>query len=323
MIPGRLFEPAQRGYLGRGRHILSAMPELPDIRLYVTRLNERVAGATLESIVLGSPFVLRTVTPRPADVAGKRVLQVSRLGKRLVFELEEELFVMIHLMIAGRLQWVTPAPEPKRPHGKIQLAILRFSSGQLTLVEHSTKKRAAISLLRGRAALEAERRAGLDPTSISPERFVEQLVSERRTLKRALTDPSWFDGIGNAYSDEILFAAKLSPMRLTSSLSEEEALRLASTTREVLEYWTVRLQELYPGFPKQGDVTAFRPDFTVHGRFKERCRVCGAPVQHIVYVDKETNYCAICQNEGRLLADRSLSLLLKDDWPKMLVSEGD
>lgn len=298
------------------------MPELPDIRLYVARLIERTAGATLESIVLGSPFVLRTVAPAPAEVAGKKVIEVSRLGKRLVFYLEDELFVMIHLMIAGRLQWVSPAPAPKRPQGKIQLAFLRFSSGQLALVEHSTKKRASISLLRGRAALEAERRTGLDPTLVPTTGFVERLRTDRRTLKRALTDPSWFDGIGNAYSDEILFAARLSPVRLTTSLGEDEAVRLARASHDVLEHWTLRLQELYPGFPKPGDVTAFRPEFNVHGRFGEPCRVCRAPIQRIVYADKETNYCAVCQNEGRLLADRSLSRLLKDDWPKMLESGG-
>jgi formamidopyrimidine-DNA glycosylase len=294
------------------------MPELPDIRLYVTRLCERLCGSTLESIALGSPFVLRSVSPKPAELFGKEVKHVSRLGKRLVLELEDELFAMIHLMIAGRLQWVSPAPEAKRPAGKAQLAIFRFSSGQLTLVENSTKKRAAISLIRGREALEAQRREGVDPTTVSAEEFAAKLAQDRRTLKRALTDPSWFDGIGNAYSDEILFGAKLSPMRLTSALSPEETARLASASREVLEFWTGNLTGLYPGFPRPTDVTSFRPEFNVHGKFGKPCNVCGAPVQHIVYADKETNYCAICQNEGRLLADRSLSRLLKDDWPKML-----
>ncbi len=294
------------------------MPELPDIRLYVTRLKERLLDSELESIVLGSPFVLRSVSPKPIELAGRRVQGVSRLGKRVVLEFEDEFFLMIHLMIAGRLQWVSPAPEAKRPSGKAQLAILRFSSGQLTLVEQSTKKRASITLFHGRELVEAQRRDGIDPTSISVEEFSARLTSERRTLKRSLTDPSWFDGIGNAYSDEILFEARLSPLRLTTSLTEQELRRLAEASRNVLEAWTQKLQVLYPGFPRPADVTAFRPAFHVHGKFGQPCHICSAPVQHIVYADKETNYCAVCQNEGRLLADRSLSRLLKDDWPKML-----
>jgi formamidopyrimidine-DNA glycosylase len=294
------------------------MPEMPDIRLYVSRLSERLVGHQLESIVLGSPFVLRSVSPKPSEVSGHTVQKVGRLGKRIILELDDDLFVMIHLMIAGRLQWVTPLPEAKRPSAKAQLAILRFTSGQLTLVENSTRKRASITLVRGRDALEAHRRTGIDPTAASPSEFKAQLLSDRRSLKRALIDPSWFDGIGNAFSDEILFAAKLSPARLTTSLSEEEILRLGNSSREVLDYWTSKLLELYPGFPRPSDVTAFRPQFNVHGRFEKPCTVCSAPIQHIVYADKETNYCAICQNEGRLLADRSLSRLLKDDWPKML-----
>jgi len=294
------------------------MPELPDIRLYVARLKERLVGTTLDAISLGSPFVLRSVTPRPADLSGKSVLGIERMGKRLVFELEGQNFLVIHLMIAGRLTWTSPCPEPKRPSGKAQLAILRFGTGQLTLIENSTKKRASITLIKDRENLETHRRGGIDPTTVNAEQFVAQLFSDRRTLKRALTDPSWFDGIGNAYSDEILFEAKLSPLRLTTSLSQEEATRLAIATRQVLESWTSRLESMFPGFPRPADVTAFRPEFNVHGKFGKPCSVCHAPIQHIVYSEKETNYCAICQNEGRLLADRSLSRLLKDDWPKML-----
>jgi formamidopyrimidine-DNA glycosylase len=294
------------------------MPELPDIELYRTRLRERVAGETLESLTVFNPFVLRSFAPKPAEVAGARVLDVERLGKRLVLVMDEERFVVIHLMIAGRLQWQSPAPPPKRATGKIQLAAWRFSSGLLTLVETSTKKRASIHLVQGREGLREHTRGGLDVLTATPEAFATRLRATNRTLKRALTDPSAFDGIGNAFSDEILFDARLSPVKTTQALDDAAVGRLHESAQRVLSAWTERLQREVPKFPKPAEVTAFRPDFAVHNRFGHPCPECGAPIQHIVYAENETNYCARCQNEGRLLADRSLSRLLKDDWPKTL-----
>jgi formamidopyrimidine-DNA glycosylase len=294
------------------------MPELPDIELYVLRIAERVVGRPLERLRFFGPFVLRSVGVSTADIEERIALGVFRLGKRIVIEFEEERFVLIHLMIAGRLQWQSPAPPEKKALGKILLAALRFPTGQLSLVEFSTRKRAAVYLIQGRAGLEEHRREGLDVFSASVDQFAERLQAQNRTLKRILTDPHSFDGIGNAYSDEILFAARLSPVRLTRSLDTGEIARLHSAARETLAYWSKRLKEAYKGFPKPGDVTAFRPDFNVHGRFGQPCTVCGQPVQRIVHAENETNYCAKCQNEGRLLADRSLSRLLKDDWPSTL-----
>ena len=294
------------------------MPELPDIELYRKRLEERLVGRTLESLAVFNPFVLRSFSPKPAEIAGMRVEAIERLGKRLVFALEDARFVVIHLMVAGRLQWQSPAPPAKRAMGKVQLAAFRFDNGQLTLVETSTKKRASIHLVAGREGLREHSRGGLDVLTATPEAFAERLRATNRTLKRALTDPRAFDGIGNAFSDEILFAAKLSPVKLTRSLDDEATERLRVATREVLVHWTAKLQAQIPGFPKPAQVTAFEPDFAVHGKFGEPCIECGSPVQRIVYAENEANYCARCQNEGRLLADRSLSRLLKDDWPKTL-----
>ncbi|HWA83696.1 MAG TPA: DNA-formamidopyrimidine glycosylase family protein [Fimbriimonadaceae bacterium] len=294
------------------------MPEFPDIELYLARIRERLEGESLEKLRIFSPFVLRSVGVSPSAFEGRKVGGVSRLGKRIVLEFEGEYFVLIHLMIAGRLQWQSPPPPEKKALGKLLLASLRFPSGQLSLIEMATRKRAAIYLIHGRQGLDEHRREGLDVFSASAEEFGERLQAQNRTLKRALTDPHTFDGIGNAYSDEILFAARLSPVRLTRSLSEEEVARLTSAAKETLSYWAARLKELYPKFPKPADVTAFRPDFAVHGRYGKPCPVCGSPVQRIVYAENETNYCAKCQNEGRLLADRSLSRLLKDDWPATL-----
>lgn len=294
------------------------MPELPDIELYLARLRERLVGERLEKIRFHTPFVLRSVGTPASEVEGRVVVGLSRLGKRIVIELEEERFILIHLMIAGRLQWVSPPPMDKRSLGKVLIASFRFASGQLNLIETSTRKRAAVYLIRRREDLDEHRREGIDVFSAMPEGFAARLKAQNRTLKRILTDPHVFDGIGNAYSDEILFWARLSPMRLSQSLGDEEIARLRDSAILTLGDWAKRLQELYKGFPKPADVTAFRPDFAVHGRYGQPCRVCGQPVQRIVYAENETNYCAHCQNEGRLLADRSLSRLLKDDWPSTL-----
>ena len=294
------------------------MPEYPDIELYLTRLSERVVGERLEKVRFYSAFILRSVGVPASDIEGRLVVGVFRMGKRIILELEEDRFILIHLMIAGRLQWLSPPPPEKKAMGKVLLASFRFAPGQLSLVETSTRKRAAVFLIQGRAGLEEHRREGLDVFLATPHQFAERLRSQNRTLKRILTDPNSFDGIGNAYSDEILFAAKLSPLRLTRSLSDAEVSRLHEAARATFKHWAARLRELYPGFPKPADVTAFRPDFATHGRFGKPCPVCGAPIQHIVYAENETNYCANCQNEGRLLADRSLSRLLKSDWPKTL-----
>ncbi|HLK13172.1 MAG TPA: DNA-formamidopyrimidine glycosylase family protein [Fimbriimonadaceae bacterium] len=293
------------------------MPEYPDIELYLARLRDVVAGQRLERARFYSAFVLRSVIP-PTEVEGRIVTGISRIGKRIVLELEDERFIVIHLMIAGRIQWLSPAPLERRAFGKILLASFRFPNGQLNLVEMSTQKRASIHIAQGRASLEQHRRWGLDVFTAKPEEFAERVRLENRTLKRLLTNPDTFDGIGNAYSDEILFATKLSPLRLTSSLTDEEIARLHEACKTTLAHWKDRLLELYPGFPKPADVTAFRPDFATHGRYGKPCPVCGSPIQHIVYAENETNYCAKCQNEGRLLADRSLSRLLKSDWPRTL-----
>lgn len=294
------------------------MPECPDIELYLARLRERLIGARLERVRFHSPFVLRSVGIPSAEFEGMTAVGVERLGKRIVIELESERFIVIHLMIAGRLQWQSPLPPDKSAMGRIRLASFRFESGQLNLIEASTKKRASIYLVANRQALEEHRRDGLDVFASTSEQFADRLRLQNRTLKRRLTDPNAFDGIGNAYSDEILFAAKLSPVRLTSSLTEEEVRRLHQASQTTLRAWAGKLLTLYPGFPNPNDITAFRPDFAVHGKFGNPCPNCGSPVQRIVYAENETNYCAKCQNEGRLLADRSLSRLLKSDWPKTL-----
>jgi formamidopyrimidine-DNA glycosylase len=290
------------------------MPELPDILLYLRALETRVIGQPVEEVRLLSPFILRSVEPPLADIVGKRVTGLRRMGKRIVFALDDDLFLVVHLMIAGRLRWL--GARAKMP-GRIALAAFTFPTGTLVLTEAGTKRRASLHLVRGEEALAPFARGGLEPLDATPEKFAERLRSENHTLKRALTDPRLFSGIGNAYSDEILHKARLSPLKLTRKLTDEEVTRLHDATIATLEHWIATLQsETGDGFPEK--VTAFREGMAVHGRFREPCPVCGAPVQRIRYADNETNYCARCQTEGRLLADRALSRLLKEDWPRSL-----
>lgn len=292
------------------------MPELPDITVYIEALERRAVGESLDAILLASPFVLRTVSPSPGEIAGRRVKSISRLGKRIVLELENDGFIVIHLMIAGRLQW-TPAATPEKKGGKNVLASFRFSSGVLRLTEAGSKRRASIHILGNRQALIDLDPGGLDPLSVTGREFAERLTSERRTLKRGLTDPRLFSGIGNAYSDEILFRARLSPTQLTTNLDGRELAALFSATREVLLEWVDRLRiETGDGFPAK--VTAFRPEMAVHGKFGQTCPDCGSAVQRIVHAENETNYCARCQTGGKLLADRALSRLLREDWPRSI-----
>jgi formamidopyrimidine-DNA glycosylase len=290
------------------------MPELPDLAVYREAIAARVAGRPLERLRLVSAFVLRTVTPPVAALAGRRALEVERLGKRLVLVFEGELFAVIHLMIAGRLRW---SPPGAKGAGRATLAAFEFDAGSLWLVEASAKKRAWIRLAAGRAALAALDPGGIEPLAAEAPAFRAALGRENRTLKRALTDPRLIAGIGNAYSDEILHAARLSPFARTASLADSEWQRLHAATHEVLHAWTVRLRgEAGDGFPSK--VTAFREGMAVHGRFGQPCPRCGAPVQRVVYAENEANYCAACQTGGRLLADRALSRLLHDDWPRTL-----
>jgi formamidopyrimidine-DNA glycosylase len=290
------------------------MPELPDVVVYVECLERRVVGETLERVRLSSPFTLRSVDPPLGEVEGRRVSGVSRLGKRIVLALTEELSVVIHLMVAGRLRW---RRRGARPPARSGLAAFDFPGGTLLLSEASKKRRASIHVVRGADALAEHDPGGLEVFEIGPARFREALTRENHTLKRALTDPRLFSGIGNAYSDEILHAARLSPLALTQSLSDAEVSRLYEATRSTLRDWTVRLRaEVGDGFPER--VTAFREGMAVHGRFRKPCPACGSPVQRIAYAENEVNYCARCQNEGRLLADRALSRLLKQDWPRTL-----
>jgi formamidopyrimidine-DNA glycosylase len=292
------------------------MPELPDVTIYLEALAARVLDQPLEKVRLASPFVLRTVEPPISAVEGKRVVGLRRLGKRLVLELEDELFLVIHLMIAGRLRW---EKRGAKPPGKLGLAAFDFPAGTLLLTEASPKKRAALHVVRGRAALAAHDPGGLEPLDASAGEFAAALRQERHTLKRALTDPHLLSGIGNAYSDEILHAARLSPVQLTSALDDGALARLHAATQSTLQHWTERLRADFAGrFPGVGEITAFRPDFAVHGKYGQPCPVCATPVQRIRYADNETNYCPTCQTGGRLLADRSLSRLLKQDWPKSL-----
>jgi len=292
------------------------VPELPDVTLYVEALTRKIAGQTLNRVVLKSAFVLRSVTPSLEDVQSKPVRTVKRLGKRIVLAFDEELFLVIHLMIAGRLRWRAPGEKPGFG-GKMLLASFLFPNGTLFLTEASSKKRASIELVRGQAALDRHNPGGVEPLEATLEQFAAALTSENHTLKRALTDPHLFSGIGNAYSDEILHAARLSPLKLTRSISDEEIARLHDATRATLVVWIDQLRrELKGAFPEK--VTAFRDAMAVHGRFKQPCPVCGAPIQRIVYAENECNYCARCQTGGRVLADRSLSRLLKEDWPRSL-----
>lgn len=291
---------------------LDPVPELPDVVVYLEALQRRVVGETIQGFRVASPSVLRSYDPPYTAVVGKQVVGVERLGKRIVWELEGDLFVVIHLMVAGRLHWKdTPgAAVPK----KVGLAAWDLPGGTLILTEQGTKRRAGVWVLAGREAVQAENRGGVEPLEVTVEEFAAALTRENRTLKRALTDPRLFSGIGNAYSDEILWRAGLSPVARTRSLTVEEVERLYRATVETLTEWTDRLRtEVGEEWPTK--VTAFRPDMAVHGKYGEPCPRCGAPVQRIVYADHETNYCARCQTGGRLLADRSLSRILKDDWP--------
>ncbi len=299
------------------------MPELPDIEVYREGLRRRVVGQPLERIRIISPFVLRTFEPPIEDAEGKLVRDVRRLGKRLVFALDGDLFLIVHLMIAGRLRW---AASGAKPPGKIALAAMSFPNGTLQLTEAGTKKRASIHLVRGERALSAYDSGGIEPLEADLAAFRGALTRENHTLKRAMTDPRNFSGIGNAYSDEIFHAARLSPIKLTSKLTDEEIARLHAATQATLRRWTAALLEQFADrFPGPGDITAFRPDFAVHGRFGKPCPACGTKVQRIRYADNETNYCAKCQTDGRLLADRSLSRLLKGDWPRTMeeLEEGE
>ncbi|MFI5213374.1 MAG: Fpg/Nei family DNA glycosylase [Gemmatimonadales bacterium] len=293
------------------------MPELPDITVYIEALERRVLGHPLLKALIINPFVLRSYDPPIAEAEGLSVRAVRRLGKRLVFELDaspQPLFLVIHLMIAGRLHWHDAPPRINR---RRTLAALTFTSGTLTLTEAGTKRRASIHLVRGAQALAAHDRGGLEVLEASLHAFGERLRSENHTLKRALTDPRLFSGIGNAYSDEILHRARMSPLTLTTRLTDEGVRTLFEAIRAVLSEWTERLRLLAGGeFPEK--VTAFREGMAVHGRFRQACPSCGASVQRIRYADNETNYCARCQTGGKLLADRSLSRLLKDDWPKSI-----
>jgi formamidopyrimidine-DNA glycosylase len=290
------------------------MPELPDISLYLEALTARMVQQPLLHIRIRSPFVLRSVEPTPSDVEGKRVIGVRRIGKRIGLELESELFIIIHLMIAGRLHWQALN---SKTGGKQVLALLEFPHGLLVLTEAGSKRRASIHLVRGEAGLRQFERGGLEPLETDLERFSDRLLSENHTLKRALSDPRLFSGIGNAYSDEILHRAKLSPLAHTRRLTKEEIERLYRATQDTLREWIAKLRrESGDGFPEK--VTAFREGMAVHGRYGEPCPVCGSPVQRIRYADNETNYCARCQTGGRLLADRALSRLLKEDWPRSI-----
>ncbi|HMG24736.1 MAG TPA: DNA-formamidopyrimidine glycosylase family protein, partial [Kofleriaceae bacterium] len=298
------------------------MPELPDVTVYVERLGALAIGRPLEAIRIASPFVLRTVSPSPGELRGATIASVERLGKRIVVGLSDgavgagaaERFIVIHLMIAGRLRW---KPRGERLPAKVGLAAFDLPGGTLVFTEASPKKRASIHLVAGRAGLAEFDRGGLDVLGATTAAFGDRLRSERHTVKRALTDPTLFDGIGNAYSDEILHAARLSPFRMTSSISDAEIAGLHRACIATLERWTQLLRdEVGDGFPDK--VTAFRPEMAVHGKYGQPCPVCGTKVQRIVYADNEANYCPTCQTEGRLLADRSLSRLLKEDWPRSL-----
>jgi formamidopyrimidine-DNA glycosylase len=315
------------------------MPELPDITVYLEALDGRIVGHDLEKALITSPFLLRTATPPISSVEGKRVQGLRRLGKRICIGFEDELWLVIHLMIAGRLHWKTESRKPSRSGSsskfKAQLALFQFDTGTLSLTEAGTQRRASLHLLQGEAALALLDRGGVELFTgkkaaganarlgefISLSQFTQTLLSENHTLKRALTDPRLFSGIGNAYSDEILWQAQLSPVKLTQKLSEEEIARLHAATRDTLISWVERLRaETGAGFPEK--VTAFRTDMAAHGRYKEPCPRCGTPIQRIRYAANETNYCPTCQTAGKLLADRALSRLLREDWPRTVEDLG-
>ena len=290
------------------------MPELPDILLYLHALRPRVVGQRVSGVRLVSAFLLRSIDPPLASVEGRIVTDLHRLGKRVVFELERELFLVFHLMIAGRFRW---KPAGASVPGKVGLMALDFDAGTLIMTEAGTKRQASLYVVQGCEALERHNPGGLEVLNIDLATFVEALHRENHTLKRALTDPHLFSGIGNAYSDEILHAARLSPFKQTAALTSEEAARLFDATRSVLSSWIDRLQsETGTEFPEK--VTAFREGMAVHGRYGKPCPVCGSTVQRIAYASNEANYCVTCQTGGRLLADRSLSRLLREDWPRTL-----
>lgn len=290
------------------------MPEYPDVTLYVEALDRHVVGQSLERVRIVSPSLLRTFEPPVTSAEGRAVVGAERLGKRIVLEFEGELFLVFHLMISGRLRWKPPAAKPP---GKRGLATFGFAHGTLLLTEASTKKRATLHVVAGRAALGEFDRGGLEVLSATPAAFGAALRRENHTLKRTLTDPRILSGIGNAYSDEILHRARMSPIKWTSRLSDEEIETLLEATQTTLTEWTDRLRtKVGDGFPDK--VTAFHPEMAVHGRYREPCPECGAPVQRVVHASNESNYCAVCQTDGKLLADRALSRLLKKDWPKTL-----
>lgn len=289
------------------------MPELPDIVAYIEALESRVLDQPIQDIRISSPFLLRSVDPPLIEASGKKVTELRRLGKRIVFGLEDDLFIVLHLMIAGRLHWKEGRPKTNRQ----TIAAIDFPSGTLTLTEAGSKKRASIYFVRGESSLAAHDRGGLEVLDADLETFKARLTVENHTLKRSLTDPHFFSGIGNAYSDEILHAAGLSPLKLTSRLDESEVERLYEATKTTLKLWADKLsKEARDSFPEK--VTAFRSEMSVHGRYSKPCPKCGTPVQRIVYAANEANYCPTCQTEGRLLADRAMSRLLKDDWPRTL-----
>jgi len=293
------------------------MPELPDVTIYIEALEARIIGETLDKIRIASPFLLRSVDPPPSAVEGLRVREIRRLGKRIAIGLEDDVWLVFHLMIAGRFAWMAAGAKISRNPKKRGLAALDFPNGSLILTEAGTKKRASLYVVRGEDALREHDRGGVEPLEVDLASFREALTRRNHTLKRALTSPSLFSGIGNAYSDEILHRARLSPLKWSQRLSDEEIERLYEATRAVLSEWTERLRaETGDGFPKK--VTAFREEMAVHGRYGEPCPVCGSPVQRVRYAENETNYCSTCQTEGKLLADRALSRLLKKDWPRTL-----
>jgi len=290
------------------------VPELPDIQVYLERLGASVLDRRLERLDILNPFVLRSVDPAPAELSGRRVVSLGRIGKRIVIGIENELFVVLHLMIAGRLRWRPPG---KKIAGKLAQAAFLFESGTLYLTEAGSKRRASLHIVRGEEALARFDRGGIEVLEIDTKAFAARLRSENHTLKRALTDPRLFSGVGNSYSDEILHRAKLSPLMLTNRINDAEIARLLHAVQSVLIEWTDRLrEEAGDNFPEK--VTAFREGMAVHGRYRQPCPVCGSPVQRIRYADNETNYCARCQTNGRLLADRALSRLLKEDWPRSI-----
>ena len=314
------------------------MPELPDITVYLEALERRILGHTLEQVQLMSPFLLRTATPPLSSVEGQKVAELRRLGKRICIGFEDEIWLVIHLMIAGRLHWQKERTKPSSPRGaskfKAQLALFHFDTGTLSLTEAGTQRRTSLHVIKGEAGLSSLDRGGVElftrqksARKRGPGRFIDLdsftriLKSENHTLKRALTDPRLFSGIGNAYSDEILWQAQLSPVKLTQKLSDEEIVRLHQATRDTLIEWIDRLrEETGEGFPEK--VTAFRQEMATHGRYKEPCPRCGTPIQRIRYAANETNYCPTCQTAGKLLADRALSRLLREDWPRTVEELG-